>query len=610
MYLGGLLALALEAAFTFAAPVVIKIGIDNVLGTLPPDLPPLFDAPARMLLGPAFDAGNWAARPWLRDNLWVLGAALLAITLCQAAAGYAARMLANTAAETMARRLRERLYAHIQDLPYEALLRAETGDWQQRCTSDIETARRFLANELFEIGRVVFLLATAVPVMLWLSPGLTAWGVLVLPLIMGFSVVFFNRVQKAFLKMDEAEGALSNVIQENVTGVRVVRAFARQQQELARFGAASLTFRDHTYTLILYLGLYWGVTSFLGILQLAAVLGMGLTLIQAGALSLGTLVVFMTYEQQLVWPMRQMGRLLADAGKTKVAMGRMAELLALAPEAGLYQGREHAVRGAVEFDRVHFSYPDGREVLRGVSFAVKPGEVLAVLGPTGSGKSTLVHLLARLYDPSSGRILIDGRNSRTLAKRHLRRQVALILQESFLFGKSIRENIRLARRQAASGEIEEAARLASLHQVVGEFEKGYDTLVGERGVTLSGGQRQRLALARALVREAGILVLDDSLSAVDTETDAAIRSALKGRGGAPVTTIIIAHRITTLASADRILVLENGRVSDIGTHAELLSREGLYQRLWNLQNSLEAESGENADAAPEAAAGDTVSTVA
>ena len=425
--------------------------------------------------------------------------------------------------------------------------------------------------------------------MLWLSPDLTAWGVLVLPVLLVFSIIFFRLVQGAFLKMDEAEGALSNIIQENVTGVRVVRAFARQQQELSRFGVASGSFRDLTYRLILVLGIYWGFSSFLGVLQIGVVLGIGLTLIQTGAISLGTLVVFLTYEQQLVWPMRQMGRLLADAGKTVVATGRLAELLRLPVEADLERGRYPILRGGIVFDQVNFAYPDGRAVLHDISFSVQPGEVLAILGPTGSGKSTLVHLLARLYEPSSGRILLDGRDSRSLAKRPLRRQIALILQESFLFGKSIKENIQLARRSALETEVESAARLASLHQVVMEFEKGYDTMVGERGVTLSGGQKQRLALARALVRRSGILVLDDSLSAVDTETDAGIRRALQQRGGETVTTIIIAHRLTTLASADRIMVLEDGRISAIGRHDELVARDGLYRRLWLLQNEFDKE---------------------
>lgn len=607
LYLLGILALALEAFFTFASPVVIKITIDSVLGTEAVSVPPPVDGAAYALLGPNLEGGGlinvtgaiaksasdnapggeWALRYWLRDNLWMAAVAFLCFALLQALFGFLAGILSAYASEQTAKRMRDNLFAHMQNMPYEALLRAHSGDWLQRCTSDVDTARRFLAIQFVSIARTIFLIGTAFPIMMFMSPALTAWGSIVIPVIVVFSVVFFHLVEKAFLVQDQCEGRLSGIIQENVTGVRVVRAFARQYTELTRFDKVSQEFRELTYKLIMYLAFYWGFSSFLAISQVGVVLVSGLTMVQTGALTLGTLVVFLAYEGQLLFPLRELGRTLADSGKALVAVGRIGEILALREEPELDEGSKPELRGDIEFDNVSFTYPDGTEVLKNLNFTVKQGEVLAILGPTGAGKSTLVHLLARLYEPSSGTIRIDGVDIRTIAKRHLRAYVALVLQEGFLFGKTVRENIRLAHRDAHEGEILEASRTAALHQVVESFAKGYQTMVGERGVTLSGGQRQRLSLARALIRKAPVLVLDDSLSAVDTETDAAIRKALGGTHKA--TTLIIAHRITTLASASRILVLEQGKLSDIGTHAELIARPGLYQRLWNLQNSIAGE---------------------
>ncbi len=615
-YLAGLLALSAEAFFTFTSPIIVKLTIDSIIGPLAPAIPYPVRLAAEAILGPGYNGGgllsvpstgtldaavdpaSWVWRPWLREHLWVVGLVFVTCILFQALASFAASFSANAAAEHAAKKMRDTLYAHVQDLPYETLLRAQSGDWLQRCTSDVDTTRRFLGFEFFELFRTLLLVAFALPVMISLSPELSVWGSLVVPLILLFSIGFHRVVEKIFLGADEREGVLSGIVQENVTGVRVVRAFARQEYETARFTGANDRFRDQVFKLLAWLAIYWGTSSFLGLLQLAIVLGAGLNLMATGTISLGLLVMFLTYEQQILWPIRQFGRILADAGKTRVALGRMAELLNLAPEKdlenvsdGIFGGAEGQAwaLGAIEFDKVCFCYPDGKQVLQDVSFRIESGEVVALVGPTGSGKSTIAHLLIRLYEPSSGVIRIGGRDIRTIPKRELRGRIALILQEGFLYGKTIRENIRMGGKIALEAELETAAQHAALHHVIEEFPSGYDTLVGERGVTLSGGQRQRLALARALVRSTPVMVMDDSLSAVDTETDQHIRRALEAQGGK--TLLIIAHRLTTLASADRILVLEDGRITASGTHQQLSAQSGLYHRLAELQSMVEEQEG-------------------
>lgn len=633
LYALAVLALLLEAMSTFLAPLVVRLTIDSVIGLEAPSVPAPFDRLAHTVFGPEWNGGGlieppgvsvgegaaingtgvlsiapapaeespWLWRSWLRGHLYVLALAFFACIGLQALFSFTASYLFNRCAEDAAKKMRDRLYTHVQYLPWETLLRAQSGDWLQRCTSDVDTTRRFIAAELPELARTVFLLAWALPVMTSLSPKLTLMGVLVFPLIIVFSFLFHRIVEKVFRGVDEREGVLSSIIQENVTGVRVVRAFARQAYETARFSTANDRFREQVYILIRWMAFYWGFSAFLGIVQMAIVLASSLVMIGAGTITLGLMVLFLTWEQQILWPVRQFGRILADAGKMKVAVERMSQIIGLERETELdvvpdgknFKTDSEAPRqgggegdALIAFEHVDFTYPDGTAVLKDVSFTVKRGEQLAIVGPTGAGKSTLVHLLVRLYEPQAGRILFRGRDIAGLPKRQLRRDIALVLQEGFLYGKNVRENIRMGRQEAGDTLVVEAARKADFHRVVDEFNEGWETMVGERGVTLSGGQRQRLALARALVREAPVLVLDDSLSAVDTETDARIRREALGKNDEGAS-IVIAHRITTLANADRILVLEKGRVSDIGTHAELVARPGLYQRLARLQEAVE-----------------------
>ena len=625
LYAFAILCLALEAFFTFASPVIVQVTIDCVIGNKAPSVPFTLRGPAEWLLGPRLSGGGvllgtdtattmaasasafgsesaWILRPWIRSHIWVIAIFFLACITLQSFFSFLANYGANSVAEYSAKNMRDGLYCHVQNLPYETLLRAQSGDWLQRCTSDVDTARRFLCYEMLEMCRTAFLVALAIPVMYSICRPLALWGCLVMPVILLYSVGFHKIVGRIFLGADEREGVLSGIIQENVTGVRVVRAFARQAYELERFGRANDRFRDQIFKLIVWLSLFWGVSSFLGFLQIAIVFGMGLTYLGTGAITLGVLVLFLTYEQQALWPIRQFGRILADVGKTIVALGRMAELLALPAEEGLddcqsgicgtageatpNRAEECAdwASGDIEFEGVTFTYPDGTSVLKDVSFTMKGGERLAIVGPTGSGKSTLVHLMLRFYEPTSGAIRIGGRDIRSIPKHELREKISLVLQEGFLYGKTIRENIRMGRKEAEDDSLVKAARMAELHRVVEGFKLGYGTMVGERGVTLSGGQRQRLSLARAFVRNSPVLVLDDSLSAVDTETDQSIRDAI-AESGSGASMIIIAHRLTTLASADRILVLEGGKITALGTHAQLMARPGLYRRLAELQQA-------------------------
>jgi ATP-binding cassette subfamily B protein len=310
-----------------------------------------------------------------------------------------------------------------------------------------------------------------------------------------------------------------------------------------------------------------------------------------GSISLGTLVVFLSYTQMLIWPVREMGRILTDMGKAQVALGRIEEILEQENETEEHDVQQPEIHGEVELRNVSFAYDNGQEVLKNVSFKVKPGQVVAILGPTGSGKTSLMHLLARLYDYNSGSITLDGVELKQIDKKWLRKHVGLVLQEPFLFSKNLKENIRLARSNARELEVFEAARMASVHDVILDFEQGYETAVGEKGVTLSGGQKQRVAIARTLLRKCPIVIFDDSLSAVDTETDAAIRLALRQKNRA--TTFMISHRLTTLAGADLILVLDEGKLVQAGTHGELLQQEGLYRKVWSIQNSLEDEMKQN-----------------
>ena len=415
-------------------------------------------------------------------------------------------------------------------------------------------------------------------------------SIVLFPVILAFAFAFFGRVQSLFLKTDEAEGEMTSVLQENLTGIRVVRAFARQEFESDKFAVANARFRDTNERLIRMLATYWSVSDLLCFAQIGLTLAVGAWWLLEGRLTVGTLFAFLTYQQMVMWPVRHLGRVLTDTGKALVALGRIGEILGVAEEDAADETSPvpaERARGDLVVENLTFRFGDD-VVLDDVSFRLEEGATIALVGPPGSGKSTLIHLLLRLYDYEEGSIRLDGRELTSLDRTWARAQVGAVLQEPFLYSKTIGANVKLGRTEADLEEVVEAATAADIHGSISGFESGYDTLVGERGVTLSGGQRQRLSIARALLKDPPILVLDDALSAVDTRTEARILEALRARRGRHGT-IIISHRLSSVAHADRILVLEEGRIVQAGTHDELLRQAGAYRRLWKIQGALEAE---------------------
>lgn len=577
-YAWAIAALFLFTAINYLTPLVASATIDFALTGEPRE--------GRLTSG---IIGLMGGAEFVRDRLWFPALLMLLLTVAAGGFSYLKGRFAAEASDGIARRLKDRLYDHLQRLPASHHDRAETGDLIQRCTSDVETLRMALAAQVVEVSNAILLLLTALPIMVMLDGRMTLVSfALVLPII-AFGYVYMGKVKHLFTEVAESEGQVTRVVQENLTGLRVVRAFARQDFEIAKFAAPNQLYRDRSLRLLRMMSWYWSTSDLIVLAQQGIVLFTGVIFISQGTLTVGTLFAFIMFLNMLLWPVRQMGRTLTDLGKSLVALTRIGEILAVPGESAPAQPEHPAsTAGRIEVTDLVFAHGEAGAAINGISFNVEPGQTLAILGPSGSGKSTIMHLLLRLYDYRSGSIRLDGHELRNLDRQWVRSQFSVVMQEPFLFSKSIGDNIRLGRHEAAHDEIREAARLADIHDTINGFPSGYSTLVGERGVTLSGGQRQRVALARALLQDTPVLLLDDALSAVDAETESTILEALRRRHGRR-TTLVIAHRLSTLAHADHVIVLEDGRIIQHGTHAELAAREGLYRRLWTIQNAIENE---------------------
>ncbi len=520
---------------------------------------------------------------YLRSHLYLLALAIILVAVLSGLSTFVMRTCTAQAGENFAKNMRDFLFAHVQRLPMSWHDQNQTGDIIQRCTSDVEVIRNFVVTQLLEVFRTVFLVTISFVMMASMNRRLACVVLLFIPVIVAYSAIFYRLIANRFTAADEAEGELSTVVQENATGVRVVRAFGREQYEMDRFQEKNEAFARLWIRLGTLSGLYWGVGDLITGLQVVAVIVLGAVEAVHGNMSVGEFVAFASYNTVLVWPVRGLGRILSDMSKAGVSFERV-DYMIRGQEEAYDQGEEIPESTDITFSKVSFAYTEGKEVVKEVSFFIQEGQTFGILGGTGSGKSTLVQLLTRLYPLERGTITIGGKDIRRIPLFWLRRNVGMVLQEPFLYSRTIRENIAASAPGATMDQIRDAARIACVDEAIMGFADGYETLVGERGVTLSGGQRQRVAIARMLLQEAPIMVFDDSLSAVDSQTDYQIRQALKERmKGATV--ILISHRITTLMGADQILVLDQGEVRETGTHAQLIQKDGIYHKIYQIQMS-------------------------
>lgn len=524
----------------------------------------------------------------LASYIWAAAIASLAITVLGGVFLYVRGRLAAEASENIARRLREALYNRLHHVQAGFYDTADTGDLVQRCSSDVETLRVFLVSDVIEIGRAIMLIVCVVPILFSIHVELAMWSLCMIPFLVVGAYIFFSKVKDAFEVTDESEGALTTTLQENLTGIRVVRAFARQAHEIERFGERNADFRNKNYRLIQLMAFYWSISDFFSMTQLGIVLLAGGYFALAGTLTVGDLFIYMTCLSIVIWPVRQLGRVLTDTGKAVISLGRVNHILQAPEEATEFTPPEGRAKGAISARNLTYGYGSEEPVLRDLTVDIAPGETLAIVGPPGSGKTSFIRALLRLYPYSGGSLTLDGREISALDRFWLRAQIGVVLQDPFLYSRSIGANLAVGRPGAPHEDIVRACEEASIHQAIEGFPGGFDEMVGERGVTLSGGQRQRLALARALLKDPPVLVLDDSLSAVDTGTEKTILAALAKRKGRQ-TTIIIAHRLSSVMHADRIMVLEDGRCVQLGTHAELAEQPGNYQRLCKIQGALDAQ---------------------
>ncbi|MDR0813375.1 MAG: ABC transporter ATP-binding protein/permease [Oscillospiraceae bacterium] len=595
---------ALQIAAMFLAPLLVGYTADFVIGSSVDGTPS----------GIAVTVIGAVNRLISAPELLVCSISIALFALLSFAFGFAYRAVLAVSGERFVKNLRDGLYAHSMSLPVSWHNRYLTGDLIQRCTTDVNTMREFARTQLIILIRVIITIAIAIVIVFGINTKLALVVSCSIPIVAVYSYVIGKVISKYFQENEEAEGELTTDVQENLTANRVVRAFGREEYETEKFSKLNEKLTQKFIRSSYVMGIFWSVADLMSYVTLLTVLCVGSVLVAHGEMSFGELLVFLSCTQQISWPVRQLGRTLSDMTKASVALGRLNEIYTGKPETLTEDGNTPDMTGDIVFHNVRFSYPapakavaegdespvnseflEAVDVLRGLDLRVAGGSTLGVLGATGSGKSTLTYLLTRMWElpEDCGEITVSGVDTREIPLHYLRENIGLVLQETFLYSKTVAENIAITSAGAPDlALVREKTAIASVDEDILGFENGYDTIIGERGVTLSGGQKQRVAIARTLLKNAPIMVFDDSMSAVDMDTDRNIRQGIRA-ATKKATVIIISHRISTLMAADKIAVMEDGKITEFGTHSELLALNGHYRRVYDIQSTYDEE-GENA----------------
>ena len=517
---------------------------------------------------------------YVREHLAVIAFVVILLALLGALFRYWYQVLNSMGAETLVERMRNSLFSHLERIRFSWYGENRTGDLIQRCTSDVETVKEFLSEQLTSVFRIILLIILSLYFMFRLNPKLAVLSAVFVPVIFLYSMI-----GETFLVSDEEEGNLSSIAQENLTGVRVVRAFGRERMEREKFRAQNDIYTKAYMKLSILISFFWSAGDFISGTQVMLVVVLGAVQVVRGHMTAGDYIAFISYNAMLTWPVRSLGRVVSQMSRAGVSVDRIRYIMDAPEESADGMQPEDDLPMDIQFHHVTFSYVEGREKLKDISLSIPAGTTFGILGGTGSGKSTLVALLDRFYElpRENGTITIGGMDIRDLPLPWLRRHLGVVLQEPYLFSRSIGENITLGSEHSSEEDLARACRIACLDETIEKFQKGLDTMVGERGVTLSGGQKQRTAIAQSVIRTPPILIFDDSLSAVDAETDARIRKYLREELN-DQTVILISHRISTLMVADSIAVLHQGSILQQGTHEELYRTPGLYRDICEIQS--------------------------
>ena len=580
LFVLSILSSALMTLVDMLNPQIIRGTIDNAIGGKESQFPEWVNSVVE-------DLGGFSH---IGQNLWIPALAIACLGLIRVAAQFGTTMLNTAGSEVLVKNMRDTLFSHISRLPYAWHMKNSTGDIIQRCTTDVDRIRTFVAEQLTTVFRITILIAMSLYFMFSMNVKMAIIATVPIPIILAYSVIFRKEMHTGFKECDENEGLVSNIVQENLTGVRVVRAFANEKLEKERFKKQN----DYYCSLWVHMGhvigKFFSIQDILCGLQILLVTVFGAVLAVKGEMTSGEYVAFVSYNGMLSFPIRRLGRMLSEMAKAGVSLDRLAYIMDSEEEHDRPGVANYDMTGDIRFEGITFCYEEGHDILKDINIEIPAGSTLGILGGTGSGKSTLMLLLDKLYDipEGRGRITIGGVDIRDIRTQHLRKNIAMVLQEPYLFSRSLKDNIGIANEHLQLKDIERAAEAACLTEAIEGFSEGYDTFVGERGVTLSGGQKQRTAIARALTQDAPIMILDDSLSAVDNKTDARIRASLEERFGT-ATIIIISHRITTLSKADKVVVLDKGRITEQGTPEELKTAGGIYQKIYEIQLGISGE---------------------